>query len=107
MAVTGDGVSKATLIRCEQIESGGFFRPLPWSFIEFADASEQGVRYVMPASNGIHELGAEPYRVKREAMRNSPFPHEIDVPSGLRELQTSNDESKPGPHALHFFGNQV
>lgn len=98
MAVTTEGIDKAEIALCVEVD-GRFERPLPWAFVKFADASE-GTRYVMPASNGLHLLTAQPYRVTKEAMRGRAFPHEMDF--GARAI--TGDEAKEGPKAVHFIG---
>ena len=101
MAVTSEGIDKAEVELCVELD-GRFVRPLPWAFVKFADVSE-GHRYVMPASNGLHLVGAQPYRLTQEAMRGRAFPHETDF--GARPI--TGDESKFGPQAIHFFGTGV
>lgn len=101
MAVTSEGIDKAEVTLCVEVD-GKYERPLAWAFVKFNDTSEQN-RYVMPASNGLHVIGAQHYRVSKEAMRKSAFPH--DAERGARV--SSGDESKEGPWAVHFFGSGV
>ena len=101
MAVTTEGIDKAEVALCVELD-GAYERPLPWAFVKFADVSETN-RYVMPASNGLHLLAAQPFRVRKEAMRGQAFPHEMDF--GPRPI--TGDESKFGPQAIHFFGTAV
>ena len=98
MAVTTAGIDKAEITQCVEVD-GRFEKPLAWKFVKFDDASEVD-RYVMPADNGLHLFGAEPYRVTKEVMRNRGFPHEADRVYSLGDL------AKPGPIAVHFFGQR-
>lgn len=116
MAITSEGITKAEWTFCyerrQTRRSTGAMadelRRLPWAFVEFADAGEQGKRYVVPVppqyipigqpANGVEaELGWVPYRQYAEYMQNQPFPHENGQgPRGAGD--------NAGPVALHFFG---
>jgi len=98
MAVTTGGIDKAEIAQAVEVD-GRFVRRLAWKFVTFDDPGEG--RYVMPATNGLQLLGAQPYRETSEAMRGRAFPHEMDF--GPRP--TNGDESKLGPQAVHFFGD--
>lgn len=98
MALTTEGIDKAEIAVCVELD-GRFERLLPWAFVTFADAGEER-RWVMPASQGLHVIGGQPYRQTREAMRNRAFPHELD----FGPKPSSGDLSKEGPRAVHFFG---
>ncbi len=100
MAVTQDGIDKAVITVAEQVD-GAFVTTLPWQFVEFADASEAGVRYWMPSNQGLHHVGAQPFRMKREGMRFAAWPHDTDAPA--RGNSTQDDSNKPGPMGVNYL----
>jgi hypothetical protein len=97
MALTHDGIDKAVITKCVEIDKG-YRRDLGWSFIQFADASES-FRYVQPVGCALHVVGAQPYRVTEEPMLNAPFPYDLHAPR-----HATGDFRIPGPHAVHYFG---
>ena len=113
MAITIDGIDKAEVWNCYQLEQrrmpdGSWTqieRPLPWAFVRFTDVGEER-RYVMTCdtggcSVGLTDLGRKVFIPHKEMMRNTAFPHDVD----RGPMSPSDGDARyPGPLGVHFIG---
>jgi hypothetical protein len=77
-------------------------RQLPWAFVRFGDVGEDRA-YVAPVGAlGLTEPGRGVYRTFAEYMPFRGFPLEGSRPA---RVNSTDDLFKPGPLAVHFYGD--